>query len=50
MESDHLRDALQNNSKIRKVVYVLNQAPRHEDVWRSVVTAVRVLNLSTRWK
>jgi hypothetical protein len=32
-----------------KVVPVLNQAPRHEDVLGSGGTAPRILNLGSRW-
>jgi len=29
---------------------VLNQVPRHEDVWGSWGTAPRILNFVTRWR
>jgi hypothetical protein len=34
----------------RKVVPVLNEAPRHEDVLGSEGTAPRILDLGTRWR
>jgi hypothetical protein len=33
-----------------KFVPVLNQAPRHEDVWGSGGIAPCILNLGTRWR
>jgi hypothetical protein len=33
-----------------KVLPVLNQAACHKDIWRSGSIALRILNLSTRWR
>jgi len=35
---------------IGEVVPVLNQLPRHENVWVSASIAPRILNLGTRWR
>jgi len=33
-----------------KVVPVLNEAPRHEQVWEGGDLTPRILNLGTRWR
>jgi hypothetical protein len=36
--------------KVKKVVPVLNEAPRHEDLWGSWSIAPHILTLGTRWR
>jgi len=41
---------MQAGKNTGKVVPVLNQVPRREDIWRSEGGGPRILNLGTRWR